>query len=109
MLKGGQPYKPRIQQIFAAELYSPETLEHVISRDPDQLTDLLLCFLMHVLLQGSWLGGLIWRNIESTCFIQGCFLCELVKTESKKPLVSNTVGSLIPGSKPPALLFALMQ
>lgn len=75
-----------------------KTPEHVISRDLDQITDLLLCFLMQVLLQG--LGGLIRRNVESTCFIQGCFLCELVTTESNKPLVSNTVGSPILGSKP---------
>lgn len=78
---------------------TPETLERVISRDPDQLTDLLLGLLIQVLLQGSWLGGLIWRNVESTCFIQGCFLCELVTTERKKPLVSNTVRNLILGSK----------
>lgn len=78
------------------------------SRDPDQFTDLLLCFLTQVLLWGSWLGGLIWGNVESTCFIQGCFLCELVTTQSKKSLVSNTAGSLTPGPKPPALV-ALMQ
>lgn len=89
-------------------LPTPWNIQDISSRDPDQFTDLLLCFLTQVLLWGSWLGGLIWRNVESTCFIQGCFLCELVTTQSKKSLVSKAAGSLILGPKPPALV-ALMQ
>lgn len=73
----------RIHQTFLAELYSPWTPEYIIPRDPDQLTYPLLCFFMQVLLWKSWLSGLIWKNVESTRFIQGCFLCKLTIKKQK--------------------------
>lgn len=95
----------RIHQTFLAELYSPWAPEYIIPRNPDQLTYPLLCFFMQVLLWESWLSSLICKNVESTRFIQGCFLCKLTITKSKKPLVLNTFGNLIL-DKPSSLLLA---